>query len=322
MKITRIGIVTLALLMLSSIALANVKGAAWPNLPSTMVQLTAVDGTTSYFMSTLSGVPAGFDVQNETYPGWCIDRSVTMIRGVPHNVLLYSSLSPPPALSGINWIAINYILNHKQGTMMDVQEAIWHFTDALSSIGPTAQAMVDAANANPSYDPLTGEVLAVICLPQDDPSAQNSIIEIPIPPPPPPHYEGLTPGFWKNHVDCWVGYSPSDKFADVFGVTITIGGPGGSDPTLLQVLGAGGGVNEKQGVYIALGRHAVAALLNAAHPHIDYPMTEQEVIEAVYDAITNTDKTDAEPLKDMLDTYNNAGGGIDAHCNPVCADKY
>jgi hypothetical protein len=201
MKITRIGIVTLALLMLSSIALANVKGAAWPNLPSTMVQLTAVDGTTSYFMSTLSGVPAGFDVQNETYPGWCIDRSVTMIRGVSHDVVLYSSLSPPAALSGINWIAINYILNHKQGTMMDVQEAIWYFIDALSPISPTAQAMVDAANANLSYDPLTGDVLAVICLPQDDPGAQNSIIELKAP----CLGTGRSPGYWKHNVKVYNG---------------------------------------------------------------------------------------------------------------------
>jgi len=201
MKTIRIGIATLALLMLSSIVLANVKGATWPNLPSTMVQLTAVDGTTSYFISTLSSVPAGFDVQNETYPGWCIDRSVTMIRGVSHNVVLYSSLSPPSALSGINWNAINYILNHKQGTMMDVQQAIWHFTDALSSISPTAQAMVDAANANPGYDPLGGEVLAVICLPQDDPGAQNSIIELRAP----CLGTGRSPGYWKHNVKVYNG---------------------------------------------------------------------------------------------------------------------
>ena len=201
MKTIRIGTATLALLMLSSIVLANVKGATWPNLPSTMVQLTAVDGTTSYFISTLSSVPAGFDVQNETYPGWCIDRSVTMIRGVSHNVVLYSSLSPPSALSGINWNAINYILNHKQGTMMDVQQAIWHFTDALSSISPTAQAMVDAANANPGYDPLGGEVLAVICLPQDDPGAQNSIIELRAP----CLGTGRSPGYWKHNVKVYNG---------------------------------------------------------------------------------------------------------------------
>jgi len=179
MKTKYMAIVILALLMLSSATLlAPAKAAPWPNLPSDPVQLTVADGTTSYFISTLSGVPPGFDVMNAVYPGWCVDRSVTMTRNVPHDVKLYSSLTPPPEVSGINWIAINYILNHKQGGMMDVQEAIWHFTDAFSPISPTAQAMVDAANANPTYDPITGAILAVICIPQNDENAQNSIIEL------------------------------------------------------------------------------------------------------------------------------------------------
>ena len=154
---------------------------AWPSLPSIQIQLTVVDGTESYFMSTLSGVPAGFDVYDGVYPGWCVDRSVTMVRNVSHNVKLYSSLSPPVALSSINWIAINYILNHKQGTMMDIQNAIWHFTDNYTPPGgfsADAQAMIDAADAHPSYDPNTGQILAIICLPQRDPHAQNSIIEL------------------------------------------------------------------------------------------------------------------------------------------------
>lgn len=202
MKTKHVGIFTVTLLMLSSaILLANVSAEPWPNLPLTQVQLTVVDGTTSYFVSTLSGVPAGFDVHNGVYPGWCIDRSVTMIRSAPHNVILYSSLDPPSALSGINWIAINYILNHKQGTMMDVQQAIWYFTDSFTDLSPTAQAMVDAANANPSYDPMTGSVLAVIALPQDDPGAQNSIIELDIPRLCP----GRSPGYWKHNVKVYNG---------------------------------------------------------------------------------------------------------------------
>ncbi|MCP4427648.1 MAG: hypothetical protein GY803_24455 [Chloroflexi bacterium] len=61
--------------------------------------------------------------------------------------------------------------------------------------------------------------------------------------------EGCTPGYWKNHLDSWQGYAPDDSYADVFGVPY--------DKTLLQVLKTGGG-GEK-----AMGRHAVAALLNA-----------------------------------------------------------
>jgi hypothetical protein len=92
------------------------------------------------------------------------------------------------------------------------------------------------------------------------------------------NYEGKTPGYWKQsqHFDDWVGYSPSDKFKDVFGVT---------DPscnknlTLLQALQRGGGG------YEALGRHAVAALLNASHPNIAYLYSKPEVIAMVQQAI-------------------------------------
>ncbi len=159
------------------------KADTWPKLPSTTVQLTAVDGVDAYFLVTLSGVPTGFDVDNGAYDGWCVDRTVTMVRGEAHDVNLYSTISPP-VLTSINWIAINYILNHKQGTMMDVQNAIWHFTDNYTPPGgysAASQEMIDDANANPDYDPMTGEVLAIICLPHDHPDAQNSIIELPRP---------------------------------------------------------------------------------------------------------------------------------------------
>lgn len=177
----KIAIVLLGFLMLAGplMTISAVPG-TWPRLPSTEVQLTVINGTDSYFISTLSGVPQGFDITDGVDPGWCVDRSVTMVRDVAHDVKLYSSISPP-VLSSIDWIAINYILSHKQGSMMDVQEAIWHFTDSFSPINATAQAMVDAANANPDYDPLTGMVLAILCIPEDHPDAQNSIIELPIP---------------------------------------------------------------------------------------------------------------------------------------------
>ena len=70
---------------------------------------------------------------------------------------------------------------------------------------------------------------------------------------PAPSPEGCTPGFWKNHTSEWVTYSPSDDFDTVFGVNAF-----NPNKTFYQALrSGGGGVN-------ALGRHAVAALLNAA----------------------------------------------------------
>jgi len=181
MKTKHLAIAIIAIVMLSSVTLlTTAKATPWPNLPSATVQLTVVNGTTSYFISALSGVPPGFDVYNGVYPGWCVDRATIMNRSVSINVKLYSSLSPPTTLSSINWIAINYILNHKLGTMLDVQDAIWYFSDGYSSISATAQAMVDAANAHPTYDPTKGAILAVICLPQTTNwnGKQISIIEL------------------------------------------------------------------------------------------------------------------------------------------------
>ncbi|MDH3224417.1 MAG: hypothetical protein OEO23_11935, partial [Gemmatimonadota bacterium] len=74
-----------------------------------------------------------------------------------------------------------------------------------------------------------------------------------VPPPPPGGGEGCTPGYWKqpHHFDSWTGYDPEDLFSSAFEDAF----PG---MTLLEVLKQGGGGLK------ALGRHTVAALLNAA----------------------------------------------------------
>jgi hypothetical protein len=331
----------LSVLMFSAILISSANAATFPNLPSTQVTITQGPLTAySYpFASQLSGVPAGYDVTNAIYVGWCVDLVGVVTRGSPgYPVLLYSSLSPlspalPAALASIPWDQINYILNHKTGSGTDIQEAIWYFVNGNAwptssqlpgwpyPLPPTtnAQDMVDDALANGvGYVPGPGEIVAVICVPTDT-AVQYTIIELRKP----GEYEGLTPGFWKTHPELWTGYSTDQTFYDVFGVYITINAkgndPGIYNPTLIEAIAAKGGVNEEKTppVYDALARHAVAALLNAAHPDVTYPLTEQEIIDAVALAISNGDTTDAEPLKNMLDMYNNAGGGIDAHGNPI-----
>ena len=165
------------------------------------------------------------------------------------------------------------------------------------------------------FDPITGESPCVN-LPYEDSlicSLKAGLVCI-------PEYEGLTPGFWKNHPELWVGYSPDQLWTSVFADSITIktGGKNtNSDPTLLEVLGAKGGINEAENVYDALARHAVAAILNAAHPDVGYPMSSADIISQVNSVINNGINTDAEPLKDTLEGYNQLGGGIDAHGIPI-----
>ena len=193
------------LLLSTGIGLTSVSAADWTNLPATAVQLSVVDGSDTYFISTLSGVPAGYSVDNGEYPGWCIDNSENMERSTNHDVMLYSSLNPPAALSGIQWGAINYILNHKQGTMNDVQNAIWYFTNG-GSVSGTAQTMVTEALANLNYDPSTtcGAILAIICYDENaDNGVQNTIIELQK-----PCIPGLSPGFWKHNIAVALGINP------------------------------------------------------------------------------------------------------------------
>ena len=114
---------------------------------------------------------------------------------------------------------------------------------------------------------------------------------------PPPGNEGCTPGYWKQsqHFDSWFGYSRNQKFEQVFAVNV----PG--DPTLLEALKAnGGGIN-------ALERHAVAALLNASSPNVDYPLTQAQVKAMVKSAIDSGDPATIEQTKDQLEQYNELG---------------
>jgi hypothetical protein len=105
--------------------------------------------------------------------------------------------------------------------------------------------------------------------------------------------EGCTPGFWKNHPEAYPApYSPTTTLGSVF----TGLSPEYASLTFDQALNlGGGGLN-------ALLRQAVAALLNASSPDVDYPLTEAEVIAMTNHAIASGDY---ESVKDLFDEANN-----------------
>lgn len=107
--------------------------------------------------------------------------------------------------------------------------------------------------------------------------------------------EGCTPGYWKQsqHFDSYAApYAPTTLFVDAFGVDAFPG------KTLVQVLGTGGGGLN------ALGRHAVAALLNAASGGVDYDRTTAEVIASFGAAHASGSY---EALKNVFSTFNEQG---------------
>ena len=107
------------------------------------------------------------------------------------------------------------------------------------------------------------------------------------------------PGFWRQdqHFDSWAltGYSPNDAYDPTFGVN-------GSFETLLDAVWAKGGDEN------ALARHAVAALLNAASPEVDYAYSVAEVLAMVQAAYASGD---FEDTKDNFEYQNELGCPLD-----------
>jgi hypothetical protein len=119
-------------------------------------------------------------------------------------------------------------------------------------------------------------------------------------------HEGCPPSYWISGANPepnsmssgWpIGYLPDQKFGSpsYFNNAIVISS--GKDPTLLESLNSeGDGINK-------LARQSVAALLNAAHPDIDYPLTIMEVISLTQSAIAQQNYEIAEKFS----VYNNLG---------------
>ncbi|MBU3719426.1 MAG: DUF11 domain-containing protein [Burkholderiaceae bacterium] len=142
-------------------------------------------------------------------------------------------------------------------------------------------------------------------------------------------FEGLSPGYWKNHPDDWDGLLPSASFETFF-----FGGPkpglnwkvkttaNGKDKfattqdiTMEQALALTGGSEA------ALARSAVAAVLNSRDEDVTYRFTEAQIKEWVSEALSGQ-PVDLENdgvieyaagamaiggVKDLLDFNNNLG---------------
>lgn len=117
---------------------------------------------------------------------------------------------------------------------------------------------------------------------------------------------GCTPGFWKNHTSAWAGtgFSPSQATSSVFSIPSAIASLGSN--TLVQSLDGGGGSGVLGASKILL-RAGVAALLNAAHSGVNYPLTTSDVISSVNSALASNNRTTILSLATTLDNNNNLG---------------
>jgi hypothetical protein len=76
--------------------------------------------------------------------------------------------------------------------------------------------------------------------------------------------------------------------------------------TLIQALNLKGG-SGTAGAARNLLRAAVASLLNAAHPDVDFQLTTAQVIDQVNAALASNNRNTMLNLASTLDGYNNAG---------------
>jgi hypothetical protein len=267
-----------------------------PDYPVSAQQDWLAGGTGGTVDVTLSGVGTGFDVSNSTYPGWCIEDNGAANFPPGTLVTLFDSTgdssSWPVSYQTVPWDQVNYLLNHQSGTPEEVQAALWLLAWGSSDtfpVTPAAQAMYDAAVANGTgFDPVSGQTVAVMLYGDgiDLTGFQDAIMEVVVP----NDGEGCTPGYWRNlkqHGDEWVGYSPNQYFDDVFGI--------GPHMMLADAVRLGGGGEN------ALIRHAVAGLLNASSPDVDYFYTEAEIIAMVQNAYA---QGDYEAAKDLFEAQN------------------
>jgi hypothetical protein len=129
--------------------------------------------------------------------------------------------------------------------------------------------------------------------PAPTPPPTNTPTNTPIPTP-----VACTAGYWKqpHHLDSWTGFTPDQTLESVFDVPDAFGL---DNTTLLAAL-------EFQGAEILL-RQAVAALLDAAHPAVDYPLSVDQVRAEVDAALATGDRSTILALASRLDGLNGQG---------------
>lgn len=112
--------------------------------------------------------------------------------------------------------------------------------------------------------------------------------------------KGCTPGFWKNHTSTWPPpYNADQLFESVFTVPTAYAATLGSPNSLGDVLHLGGGCQQ------ALGRHGVAAFLNAVMLGATaFGISSAAVVSAVNSALATEDCVQIESTKDNLESFN------------------
>ena len=130
-------------------------------------------------------------------------------------------------------------------------------------------------------------------------------------PPPPGGGEGCTPGYYKNlkkHLFAWMdaGHDPDDLVSSVFNESANAPYAHLGAATLHDGLSFQGGSTVAEKAETLL-RAAIAAVLNADNPNIDYAFSSASIVADVNAALAGQNPVTIISLKDDLDVANNKG---------------
>ncbi len=121
-----------------------------------------------------------------------------------------------------------------------------------------------------------------------------------------PAPSGCADTFWSASLLAWspTGTTPGERVVDVFTESKNYGPVGTATlRTALRFQPGGGLLGDAR----ALARTGVAALLNAGHPGIEFPLTRTQVITRVDTALRSSDTVKILALADELKAANGAG---------------
>ncbi len=174
-RASRIAILVLSMLVLSSAAMATIHPPACTNCPGLTVLNTNVEAqavaTDNIFSLPASGGPGFASLQITassapglpagTYAAWCGTAPGDALP-MPGTYVANSTANLPSPL----WNEINWVLNHKQGNIIDVQGAIWALLGRIppaNLTGPAATMYADAMTpAGQSFVPGPGQTIGVL----------------------------------------------------------------------------------------------------------------------------------------------------------------
>lgn len=309
------------------------------NLPSDPVHVTHsawLDGTMGSTIDvTLSEIVGDYDVENGTYPAWCIENHSHPV--AVDELYLYDTTGNLPAEFAVKrWDKVNYLLNNKNkiasATPYDIQMALWTILGTVYNWGSSIDGLVDpgrlaailadveaAFPGNATFVPGPGQIVAVLiwnnglgfCSAEDD--CQDTFFEVTVPEVP----EGctLTPGYWKTHSI----YAKPSKYDPTWGGreddTFYLSGK-----TWYEVLKTSKGGNP----YYILAFQYIAAVLNgdagaSTTPEVDQALGYAEDFFETYTpssakGLSKSKRNEVISYAQILDRYNNGYIGP-GHCS-------